>query len=400
MRAFAAVLRWLSPGILALAALLVVAVPARADTGTYRITDYVVTLEPQSNGAVKITYEQTWQVLSGNIPWITVGMANGGYSVQSWGGAAARVYGANSGGFVGVRADLDKTYLAGSSFKVSFVVIQNGLLERLTSEKKWRIDFTPGWYDNAVTDHLQIKLASPVSLDSYSLVSPVSTSSANSVITWDRTNLAPGGRFEIKVECLDGSFLAATTPAAKRGPSPWPFVIGGIIVIGFIFLVVLGVRRARQARDAELKARIAATEEEMARDQTKKEEVEKGFKEYTIEHGMEPDAQGRYYDRSYGNYITPAIWAAVILSQQQQRARDAAAAASPPGGYSCACACVSCACACACACAGGGAAGCSRKTLHECRDCSSKKTDASLACPVVPSPLVGEGQGEGVSQKS
>ena len=367
MRAFAAMLRWLSPGILALAAVLTVALPARADTGTYRILDYVTTLEPQSNGSVRITYEQTWQVLSGNIPWITVGLANANYSVQSWGGAAARVYGANSGGFVGVRADLDRTYLTGDKFSVKFVVLQNNLLERLTSEKKWRIDFTPGWYDNAEISHLGIRLVSPVSLDAYSLVRPVSTTSAEGVITWDRSNVARGGRFEIRVECLDGSFLSATTPGAKKGPSPWPFVIGAIVVVAFIALIVAGVRRAKRARDAELKARIAATEQEMAQDKAKKEEVEKGFREYVIEKGMEPDAEGRYYDRGYGDYITPAIWAAVILSQQQQRARDAAAAAS--GGYSCACACVSCACACACACAGGGAAGCSRKTLHECREC-------------------------------
>jgi hypothetical protein len=370
MRASAAVLRWLSPGIFALVAVLTVALPARADTGTYRILDYVTTLEPQSDGSVRITYEQTWQVLSGNIPWITAGLANASYSVQSWGGAATRVYSANSGGFVGVRADLDKTYLPGDTFSVSFVVLQNSLLEKLTSEKKWRVDFTPGWYDSAVISHLQIKLVSPVSLDAYSLVSPVATSSANGVITWERSNLAAGGRFEIKVECLDGSFLSASAAAAKKGPSPWPFVIGAIVVIGFIALIVVGVRRAQQARDAELKARIAATEQEMAQDKAKKEEVEKGFREYVIEKGMEPDAQGRYYDRGYGNYVTPAIWAAVILGQQQQRARDAAAAASGrAGGYSCACACVSCACACACACAGGGAAGCARKTLHECREC-------------------------------
>ena len=377
MRAFAAVLRWLSPGILALAALLAVALPARADTGTYRILDYVTTLEPQSSGAVKITYEQTWQVLGGNIPWITVGLPNSNYSVQSWGGAAARVYAANSGGFTGVRADLDRTYLAGDTFKVSFVVLQNSLLERLTSEKKWRVDFTPGWYDNAQIGHLQIKLLSPVSLDAYSLVNPAPASSANSVITWDRSNLSPGGRFEIRVECLDGNFLSATTPAAKKGPSPWPFVIGALIVIAIIALIVIGVQKARQARDAELKARIAATEREMAEDKAKKEEVEKGFREYVIEKGMEPDAQGRYYDRGYGDYVTPAIWAAVILSQQQARDAAAASAASGrSGGYSCACACVSCACACACACAGGGAAGCSRKTLHECTECiRNQKTD-------------------------
>ena len=367
MRAFAAMLRWLSPGILALVALLAAALPARADTGTYRIVDYITTLEPQSSGSVKITYEQTWQVLSGNIPWITVGLANSDYSVQEWGGAASRVSAANSGGFQGVRVDLDKTYLAGNTFKVRFVVLQSSLLERLMSEKKWRIVFTPGWYDRATTGHLGIRLVSPVNPDSYSLLNPLPTSSTNNVITWDRNNLSPGGRFEIRVECLDGSFLSATIPGAKKGPSPWPFVIGALAVIAVVALIVVGVRKAKEARDAELKARIAATEREMAQDRAKKEEVEKGFREYVIEKGMEPDAEGRYYDRSYGDYITPAIWAAVILSQQ--RAHDVTGVASR-GGYSCACACVSCACACACACAGGGAAGCSRKTIHECSDCA------------------------------
>ena len=374
MRAPAAVLRWLPPGILALALLLANALPVRADTGTYRISDYATTLEPQSTGAVRITYEQTWEVLSGNIPWITVGLANRHFSVQEWGGAAERVYAANSGGFEGVRVDLDKTYLPGETFIVRFVVLQNSLLERLESEKKWRIEFIPGWYDRAGIGRLQIKLISPVSLDSYSLVSPVPASSANNVITWERENLSPGGTLRIRIESLDGSFLAATTPGAKQGLSPWPFLIGGLIVIAIVALIVVGVRRARQARAAELKARIAATEREMAEDRAKKEEVEKGFREYVIEQGMEPDEKGRYYDRSYGNYITPAIWAAVILSRQQ--ARDAAASYPRSGGHSCACACVACACACACACAGGGAAGCSRKTLHECRECGPTSSAA------------------------
>ncbi len=212
-----------------------------------------------------------------------------------------------------------------------------------------------------------------MSLDSYSLVNPSSTSSANGAITWERTNISPGGRFEIKVESQDGGFLSASAPGVKKGPSPWPFVIGAIIVLAVIGLIVLGVRNAKRSRDAELKARIAATEQEMAESKDKKEEVEKGFREYVIEKGMEPDAEGRYYDRGYGNYITPAIWAAVILNQQQQQARDAAAA-SGQAGRSCACACVSCACACACACAGGGAAGCSKKTLHDCRDCDQRKS--------------------------
>jgi hypothetical protein len=374
MRALVAVSRWLSAGILALAALLISSVPvAQADTGTYSVSDYAVVLEPQSSGSVRISYEQKWKVLSGNIPWVTVGLANSSYSIESWGGAAARVVPDNAGGFQGVRIDLDRTYSAGEEFTVSFTALQNNLLERLTKEKKWRISFTPGWYDRARIGHLQIKLVSPVKLDSFSLLRPVSTASAGNAITWDRTDLAPGSRLGITVESLDGSFLAESTPGAKKGPSPWPYVIGVVVAVGVVALIVLGVRKAREARDAELKARIAATERELAEDKTKKEEADKGFREYVIEKGMEPDAQGRYYDRGYGDYITPAIWAAVILHQQQQSAAAQQAAQSSCVS-SCACACVSCACACACACAGGGAAGCARKTLHECRACTGQNT--------------------------
>jgi hypothetical protein len=123
------------------------------------------------------------------------------------------------------------------------------------------------------------------------------------------------------------------------------------------------VRRVRQTRDEDIKNRIAATEKELAADREKAVEAEKGFKEYVEEKGIQPDEQGRYYDRGYGGYITPIIWMAVLSNQSRQSQSSSARVSS------CACACVSCACACACACAGGGAAGCSRKTLHECVEC-------------------------------
>jgi hypothetical protein len=367
MRVFKSMLRWLPAGIFALVLLIAMVLPAAAaaDTGTYQISNYVVTLEPQSSGQVRMTYQQEWKVLSGHIPWITVGLANSNYTVDSYSEAAARVSAANSGGFTGVRVDLDKDYQPGESFKVQFVVLQSNLLERLTSEKKWRIDFTPGWYDNAVTDHLQINLVSPVNTEAYSLLNPQPVTNGNT-FTWEKSNVPRGGRFNIKVECLDGSFLSATAPiSGGQGPSTWVIVaiIAGILILIYL-LIVLAVRRNRQARDAEIKARIAATEKELAEDREKEKAAEKGFKEYVEDKGIKPDQQGRYYDRSYGGYITPIIWMA-ILSNQGRQAQNPA-----PRTPSCACACVSCACACACACAGGGAAGCSRKTLHECRTCS------------------------------
>jgi len=366
MRVFKSMLRWLPAGVFALVLLLALVIPVKADTGTYQISNYVVTLEPQSSGQVKMTYEQEWKVTGGNIPWITVGLANSNYSIQSYSEDAARVSSANSGGFTGVRVDLNKDYLPGQTFKVKFVVLQSNLLERLTEDKKWRIDFTPGWYDNAVTDRLQINLISPVDTQAYSLLSPQPVTN-NNTFTWERLNLPRGGKFNIVVECLDGGFLAASVPvgAQSQGPSGW--LIFGIIVVVIICIylfVVFAVRRSRQARDAAIKARIAATEKELAEDREKEKEAEEGFKEYIDKKGLQPDQQGRYFDRGFGGYITPVIWWAVLSHQNQPYQGQN----PPPHTPSCACACVSCACACACACAGGGAAGCSRKTLHEFRE--------------------------------
>jgi len=341
-----------------------VAVPAQADTGTYRIADYSVTLEPQSSGQVKMIYEQTWRVLSGNIPWVTVGLPNADFQVEDpTGGAAVHVYADNAGGFTGVRADLDRAYLPGESFTIGFTVLQSNLLERLTQDKKWRINFTPGWYDRAVIDRLEVTLVSPVDLSTYSSVQPMPFSTADRTMTWTWSGLSAGSRVKVNVECLDGSFLAEVVPIgpAKSGSNPWIVPIIIVIAVVFVALIVFAVRRSRQARNEALKERIAATEREMAENAAKKAEIEKGFREYVITEDMQPDEQGRYYDQGYGGYITPAIWAAVIMGQQSRQTGAACACV--------ACACVACACACACACAGGGAAGCSRKTLHQCRQC-------------------------------
>jgi hypothetical protein len=366
-------LRRLSPGILVLAFLLLAAIPAYADTGTYRISDYIITLEPQSDGQVRITIEQQWQVLSGSIPWVTVGLPNEKFSIEDSSSAASEVSAENDGGFTGVRIDLDKDYQPGQSFKIEFTVLQSNLLERLTEDKKWRISYTPGWYDRAAIDHLQINLVSPVDYQTYPSVSPMPSSVDDNVITWERLNLSPGVRFSITVESTDGSFLLESVPVGSSqgnglGTSFY-VIIAVILVVGF--LVFWGIRKYRQAQDARKIERVRSIEEEMAGDKKKREEIEQGFEKYVEEKDIQPDAQGRFYDRSYGDYITPAIWAGIIASQFNQGQTDQPRSGFGTGCVSCAC--VSCACACACACAGGGAAGCSRKSLHECPKCSTLK---------------------------
>jgi hypothetical protein len=364
-------LRRLSSGIFVLALLLLAVIPAYADTGTYKISDYVVTLEPQSDGQVRITVAQQWQVLSGDIPWITVGLPNNNFSIENSSGAASKVSADIGNGFTGVRIDLDKDYKPGQSFSIQFTVLQGNLLERLTSDKKWRIGYTPGWYDKASIDRLQINLVSPVDYQSYSTASPLPSSVNNNTITWERLNLSPGSRFSITVESTDGSFLSESVPTSTSGSSGLgtSFYITIAVIIAVGLLIFWAIHQNRQARDAQAKERVLSIEKEMAADKKNKEEIEKGFETYVEKKNIQPDDQGRYYDRGYGNYITPAIWAGVISSQFNRPPISSPGTTSRPGCVS-SCACVSCACACACACAGGGAAGCSRKSLHECRTCS------------------------------
>ena len=378
MRISLSVLRWLSAGILALAFLLLAAVPVNADTGTYQINDYVVTLEPQNDGRVLITVEQQWEVLSGHIPWVTVGLPNKYFEIRDSGGAVSDISDGSGSGFYGVRIDLDRDYYPGTIFNIKFTVLQGHLLERLPDESMWRIAYTPGWYDRAAIGHLQVNLISPVDYQTYVTTSPPPTVNGN-VITWERNNINAGGRLNITAESTDGSFLTAVEPKTSSSggglSTGFYVVIGIIVVIGL--LVVWSLRQRRKQQDEAIKRRAAVIEAEMAKDPLKKQAMEEDFKEYVEQKNLQPDEQGRYYDRSMGYYMTPWIWAAIISNQQRNITGPTASTPSRPGCV--ACACVSCACACACACAGGGAAGCSRKTLHECRTCAIKQQEKTGA---------------------
>lgn len=370
MRISLSMLRRLSAGIfISIIVLLLASAPVDADTGTYRINDYIVTLEPQNDGRVLMTYEQEWEVLSGNIPWITVGLPNRNFEIRGFSGDVSNVKDGSGGGFYGVELDLDRTYLAGETFNVKFTVLQGHILERDTDKGVWRIDYTPGWYDRAETGHLQINLISPVAYETYVTTNPPPLVNGN-VITWERFNLNPGARLTVRVESTDGTFLTAEEPKTggglKLGAGFW-WTVGIIVAIGL--LIFWRVSQGKKEREEYIRRKAETIEAEMAKDAKKKEAIEGDFKEYVEKKGLQPDAQGRYYDRSLGNYITPAIWWAIIMNQNisNTKATRPPVNTRPSCVSSCACACVSCACACACACAGGGAAGCSRKTLHEFR---------------------------------
>jgi hypothetical protein len=348
-------------------------IPTCADTGTYEILNYTVELTPLSDGSVNMTYYQEWLCTGGHIPWVTVGAANGNFDIISTGGNVASARDDSSGGWYGVYLTLDKDYTSGETFAVSFSIVQRNLLERLTNEGKWRIDFTPGWYDNCVTDNLTITLNSPVPVSSYSFT-PQPALVIGNTVTW-QTNLDRGDTFNVKLESYDGGFLQPSEPA---GPGfSWAWVLIPVFMVGLLLVMVARSRRREKPSTSEeyifdekgnLDDKLKEAKEKWDKDKKGSEFSDKEqarFDEFVAKKKLEPDINGNYYYN--GNFINPWILYWALRSPSYVRPIVdvfTARRAGSRGGPSCvavSCACVACACACACACAGGGAAGCAKK---------------------------------------
>ena len=349
-----------------------VPIHADTDTGTYEILNYAVELTPLSDGSVSMTYYQEWLCTGGHIPWVTVGTANSNFDVISTGGNVESAKKGSGRGWQGVYLTLDKDYTSGEKFTISFSIVQRNLLERLTDEGKWRIDFTPGWYDNCVTDNLTITLNSPVPVSSYTLV-PEPARVTNNTVTW-QTSLARGARFNVRMESYDGSFLQPTVPTSPG--FNWLWVLIPVFVVGFLLVGLVTSRRREGPSTSKeyifdekgnLDYRLKEAKEKWDKDKKDSEFSDKEqarFDEFVAEKNLQPDANGDYYYN--GNFINPWIlfWALNSLSYRKPDMRVVTTRGAGARDSSCiavSCACVACACACACACAGGGAAGCAKK---------------------------------------
>jgi len=301
---------------------------ALADTGTYRILDYTVKLTPRSDGKVEIVYYQKWLVTGGHIPWITIGLPNSSYQLDPTKnrGNIRRIQPNNSSNWSGVRIDLDKDYLPEETFEVGFSLIQSRLF--YADEDNYRLDFTPGWYDRAITERLAITMHVFAPIDQVA-ATPRPSGIEGQEISWEKLDLGEGERFSVSIS-FPKKFIPQAEESALRGKLKFRssprgiglFLFSVIFLLAIIiFPIVLAIRAIR-----------------------------KGYgKGGRIFYG----GAGRGAGGLFGGRTTGG-----------------------GGGFggrstSCACACVSCACACACA--GGGGAGCSKKANHTCPICAEEK---------------------------
>jgi len=392
--------------------ILFIPVQVLADTGTYKIDNYTVTLTPQSDGSVDISYYQQWTVLSGNIPWITVGLPNTSYTITGSGDNVSNIRDDSGSGWDGVYIGLDRTYYANQSFTILFTVNDRSLLTESTGS--WGINFTPGWYDNAVIGIMDINLDSPISPSEYTF-NPPPTSIIGSTITWEKTNLPGGYQFNVSFSSTDGSFILRgampvttniTSIATNNGVNGiFIFFIVAIVVI-FLAIVIHALVKQSKARAAYASPEVSpignkkylgssATLEDQKKeleenkdkvneyiigekDKIHDDEKAKQISDYAEQHNL--SLNGDNYVDNYGHsYNNNLLWMLIMMNSMHTsqtfgtlannsltgRIYQRPGVSNPPTFHvpppSCHCACVACACACACACAGGHAAGCTIK---------------------------------------
>ena len=295
------------------------------DTGTYRIVSYKVDLTPHSDGTVAIQYYQKWLVTGGHIPWITVGTPNESFEIVDYHGAVTLMSPASQGGWSGVRLDLDRDYQRGETFEVSFSIVQRGLF--YAEEKNYKLDFTPGWYDRAVTDTLRVTVEFFAKLETVTADPQPSLVSGNEMV-WSKYGLGQGEHFSIHISIPVEAFPTGIAKENLKGSSgigtSAAKIIVYFIVVGFIILL-FAVKLL--------------------------------------------SSKGRY---SGGRIFYGGIFGGGSGGGKSGGGRSTGGGGGFGGAsMSCACACVSCACACACA--GGGGAGCSRKQEHTCPVCAEKR---------------------------
>jgi len=315
--------------LLSLAALPVL---ASADTGTYRIQQYRVHLTPHSDGKVAIDCYQKWLVTGGHIPWVTVGLPNDNFEIGTSGKAVKNIHSANEGGWSGVRIDLDRDYGPGQTFEISFSVSQNKLF--YAEGGNYKLDFTPGSYDRAAIDSLEIAVKSFAKPETVT-ADPPPTATSEDELSWVRSGVGKGERFSVSIsfpqaalpnaipeDSLRGGGESESAPSSNESSEykPGSVIVGLLIVALFIFILY-------------------------------------------------PALRGRY---SGGGIFYSGGRGSGGGGGGGSGRSTGGGGGFGGSGISCACACVGCACACACA--GGGAAGCSRKVRHLGSACRERKT--------------------------
>jgi Zn-finger nucleic acid-binding protein len=229
--------------LILLGILLLCAYTVSADTGTYVINHQYTDLTITNSSDVVIAYDVDFAVTGGNIPWVTTGLPTSNYAIITHGGAIKSISPYNSGGWSGVRMDLDRTYYPGESFKYQFSVVQHKFVSMNNGRQS--IQITPNWWDNAVikdmkvTYHIMMNTTDVKTSDSQAIFNNDNT------VTWRFPDVPKGVKHTVGISLPSDLFPMVTSipssdPSTETTPPGFSDLLlwGSLAGVTIFFIII------------------------------------------------------------------------------------------------------------------------------------------------------------------
>lgn len=339
--------------------ILTIAPAALAQTPPDVIKEYVISIEPQADGALKMKYDFNYCATTdfpANSGYLEVGVPNSNFSLTDYGpkdwvtSAAAK-----NGSTSQVHLDFAHVPKAGECFSFSFTILQQAMA--YPSDTGVSFVFTPGWFDFAKIEKLSIRWQLPKDISQVKGFDPAPKTQDDGLAVWEAENLAPNQKFTVKITidktvfpqlAVQPTQAPATSGGEGSGSIDPALLCLGVVLVVAVFLVVAWLVYSPSISDNK-----------------------KGDDDYTPGTYIGGHHSTPRYDPPSPRY-SPSPTPRYTPPPPSRSGGDSGSF----GGRGGSCACVSCACACACA--GGGRAGCAEKGfdvsgLMRKRDLSTKE---------------------------
>ena len=330
--------------LFALAALALFAPKAYADSGDLdEIQNYRVDVTPDTDGSLAIVVTVDWLVLDstseGPLEWVQIGVPNeAAENFTALTDTISNVY--RDGEYAHIT--FDRSYSAGEVVHFSYSWTQP-YMYTLGEDGSVRYDYTPGWFDNANVDSMQLTWhyngVAPSGINASATGKSDGQELDDAFVLSSRETLAHSDTMTVSMEyaswpaTLDAGMSAdnySSSDYDSGSGDDSDLVVGFFVLIFVIFFMVMVISSAGSWVG--------------------------GFYYRNVPHYRRRG--GLYYDCDWHGTVPPG---AVGRAAPPPGARAFTSMGGGRSGGGCACAS---SCACACACAGGGRAGCSAKNLY------------------------------------
>ena len=373
------------------------------------ILDYSIFADVNEDASVDLTYNISWKVLDstseGPLEWVQIGIPNNHYnevvglsdnissiSTKSSGGTYAVIY-------------FDRKYYEGEVVDFSFRVNQGYMYQVYPEEGVAEYKFTPGWFDSAPVDNLEIYWNSDRAIK----IEPASLNEGD-YYHW-QASLNPGEKFSVEITYPTDAF-AFDLSQHNNDDDGYNFeehsaianffyivaiiigvifvfafialpVAGPALIVYFIYKAATGFKVAKEKKitrtiveyydscpncggsreEGKEKCSYCGTNMVKSKQEIKEEDVKVEDKKI-----LDFTSNGEYrYSSNPNRYVRVNVISVphvVYTKPSPSSSRSRSSFSSSGRSHHSSCAHSSCACACACACAGGGRAGCTTKDFY------------------------------------